>query len=226
MMTKLKITWVCILFFVGGQLTAQNDDAQNQKDRFFSIGVHYGFSHTTMYAGSGVNNKPIPSGMGSSRGIQISARAISLFKGDLSANFGVTGFEGPTLHFFDDGLNDELIEYTITFNEPALWLNFRWAPKGELVPYFDYGLYYYGVPRENVLKIREVTTGEWIPTTNIDEYGTVLGTGFKYHKKGSRIQTTLGFERYRAFHFSQKNNMFDMTFSTYSIRFTASYLLF
>lgn len=128
--------------------------------------------------------------------------------------------------FFDDGLNDELTEYSMSFNVPAMWLNLRWAPKGELVPYFDYGLYYYGVTSENSRRIREVSTGEWIPNTNIDEYGTVLGTGFKYHKKGSRIQTTLGFERYRSFYSSRNNNMFDMTFGTFSIRFTASYLLF
>lgn len=73
---------------------------KTKKTVFFSIGVNYGFNHTTMSAGSGANSNPKPRGLGNFRGVQIEARVISLFKGDLSTSFGVTAFEGLTLHFF------------------------------------------------------------------------------------------------------------------------------
>ncbi len=221
-MIKYITTLTGILFLVTMPVMAQENEVNSKKDRFFSIGFNYGFNYTRIGGdisrGSG--------GMGSSGGIQINARVIALFKGDLSTSFGVTAFEGPNLYFFDDRLNDELTEYEVSYVTRVMSLNLRWSPKGELVPYIDLGLYYYGMASENSGGIVETSTDELIKMSNIDGYGNILGTGFKYHKKGSRIQTTLGFERYSDFYFSRNNNMFNMTFNTINFRFTASYLLF
>ena len=79
-MIKYK-AFIAGIFILGVMpLMAQEDDAKSKKDRFFSIG----FNYTTI--GGDINRGS--SGMGNSIGLQINARVISLFKGDLSTSFG------------------------------------------------------------------------------------------------------------------------------------------
>lgn len=157
-MIKYKAFIAGIFFLCLMPLMAQEEDVKSKKDRFFSIGFNYGFIYTKV--GGWISRGA--GGMGNSRGVQINARVITLFKGDLSTSFGVTAFEGPNLYFFDERLNGELTEYGISYTAPAMSLNLSWSPKGELVPYFDLGLYYYGLGSENSGGLLEFSTGESI----------------------------------------------------------------
>ena len=219
-MNKAAILFVMTLSWA--TVFGQNENEEKKEsDKFLSIGLNYGFAHSQI--GGDIRHRA--GAFGISRGFQINAGLFPLLKGDLSTNIGVRSIARPEITFYDDRFG-ELNQYRFGATNIIYRLHFSWSPKGEVVPYFEVGAYYSDSGDEGRGAVNEVSSGDIVEMSNVDGYGQSLGAGLKYRKKGSRFQSTFGFEKYSDYHRSNSNNMFGMSFTTFNVRVSASYFLF
>lgn len=161
------------------------------------------------------------SASGPSLGMQVNSEMISLFKGKLGVRFGFINALSQSFYFHDDS-SGERMDYRLSGSRTYVPLNLYWSPKGEMVPYFEYGGYYSNFDGT----LWDVDTDEPIENPGIDYWGIIYGGGFKYHKEGSRFVTCLGFQQFIANGSTLENNKFDIGFTTFNLRFEVSFLLF